>query len=764
KGKVLTKQVVDFDATAAVTGDGTYNFALVSSSTDWVTYLTRESTTGKPQLVLTLTQNTAPVVNIAAPAPNATVNIGAPVTFTGRATDAESGDLSGQIQWTSNLDGTLGTGASITVAHLQPGTHTITAAVTDVNGNVGQAQAIVRMRGPNVAPALAITAPQDNSSAPADTDVILTATANDDFDGDISSQVQWTSSRQGALFVGASKAVRLREGQHTITASVTDSDGATSTAQITVIITPTPPALTITSPAGGGTVTQDASTSFTATALDATDGDLSSTIRWTSDRDGVLAGGASFATNMLSEGTHHITVTATDSGGLVGSAGITLNVIRVPAVAILLPQANDGYLAGNTVTFYATATDRIDGDVAASLVWTSDRDGQIGTGTTFTTSSLSVGTHTITAKATNGAHNDGSAQVSMTVGVASFTFEPIADTYGDEFFPTTKFGASTELDVGSTSPTRKQSFLRFVVTGIGNFPVIDTQLQTTVTASSTASGGAGGQVNSLSSNAWSEGLTTWNTRPVIDGPVLASNLLPVVQGQHVTFDLGARAVTADGTYNFALTSASADAAKYESRESLTVANRPHLVVILGQPATRRLPQVTITAPAAGASFFDDQPVTFTATARDDRDGDLSGAIAWRSSIDGALGTGGSVTAATLHRGTHTITATVRNATGLTGVATVQLTVTDRPPAVTITAPQDGRLFPVHFAATFTATATDNVDGDLGSSLVWTSDRDGQLGTGRSITTSSLSVGDHRITASVTNSLGTAGSAAITVTV
>src|SRR5207302_4168861 len=65
---------------------------------------------------------------------------------------------------------------------------------------------------------------------------------------------------------------------------------------------------------------------------------------------------------------------------------------------------------------------------------------------------------------------------------------------------------------------------------------------------------------------------------------------------------------------------------------------------------------------------------------------------------------------------------------------------------------------------FTATATDNVDGDLGASLVWTSDRDGRLGTGRSITTSSLSVGDHRITASVTNSLGTAGSASITVTV
>src|SRR5207244_11859701 len=112
----------------------------------------------------------------------------------------------------------------------------------------------------------------------------------------------------------------------------------------------------------------------------------------------------------------------------------------------------------------------------------------------------------------------------------------------------------------------------------------------------------------------------------------------------------------------------------------------------------------------GPSFLDDQQVSCTATAGDDRDGDVTSAISWRSSIDGALGTGGSVTAATLHRGMHTITATVRNSTGLTGVATVQLTVTDRPPAVTITAPQDGRLFPVHFAATFTATATAIVHG------------------------------------------------------
>jgi hypothetical protein len=47
-------QEVDFDVTAAVTGDGTYNFAIDTTSTDGVDYQSREATTGQPVLILTL--------------------------------------------------------------------------------------------------------------------------------------------------------------------------------------------------------------------------------------------------------------------------------------------------------------------------------------------------------------------------------------------------------------------------------------------------------------------------------------------------------------------------------------------------------------------------------------------------------------------------------------------------------------------------------------------------------------------------------------
>src|SRR5438876_8722970 len=119
-----------------------------------------QAASGRTQLWLTHDQSTSSVVNNSAPAPNATVNIGAPVTFAGTATDAESGDLSSQIQWTSNLDGVLGTGASIIVPHLQPGTHVITARVTDSTGLSGQARITLNVgHKPNVA----ISAPQNHS-------------------------------------------------------------------------------------------------------------------------------------------------------------------------------------------------------------------------------------------------------------------------------------------------------------------------------------------------------------------------------------------------------------------------------------------------------------------------------------------------------------------------------------------------------------------------------------------------------------------------
>src|SRR5262249_55121785 len=152
-----------------------------------------------------------------------------------------------QLQWTSSLDGPLGTGPSLTKT-LSLGTHVLTAAVSDSLNTPGQAQVTVCVRGPNVKPVLTITAPANNLSVPAGTPITFTATAIDDFDGDISAQVRWTAIPGGDLGTGASRTTTLGEGSHTVAATVTDSDGAAVTKQITVTVTPTAPVVTMTSP------------------------------------------------------------------------------------------------------------------------------------------------------------------------------------------------------------------------------------------------------------------------------------------------------------------------------------------------------------------------------------------------------------------------------------------------------------------------------------------------------------------------------------
>ncbi|HXV64941.1 MAG TPA: hypothetical protein VEK15_29860, partial [Vicinamibacteria bacterium] len=75
------------------------------------------------------------------------------------------------------------------------------------------------------------------------------------------------------------------------------------------------------------------------------------------------------------------------------------------------------------------------------------------------------------------------------------------------------------------------------------------------------------------------------------------------------------------------------------------------------------------------------------------------------------------------------------------------------PTVTITVPPDGSSFGVGAQITFSGTASDVEDGDLSASLSWTSDLDGGIGTGAQVSTSTLSLGTHLISASITDSGG-----------
>ena len=87
----------------------------------------------------------------------------------------------------------------------------------------------------------------------------------------------------------------------------------------------------------------------------------------------------------------------------------------VPSVTISAPQDGVVAIEGDAIPFAGSADDAEDGDLTSSLVWVSDRDGNLGSGGSFSVSTLSVDTHVITASATDTDGAVGSAEISLTV-------------------------------------------------------------------------------------------------------------------------------------------------------------------------------------------------------------------------------------------------------------------------------------------------------------------------------------------------------------
>src|SRR5207247_3066663 len=210
----------------------------------------------------------------------------------------------------------------------------------------------------------------------------------------------------------------VSEGSHALGGSATDSDGAVGSAQVHVTITPSPPVVTIDAPPAGTRVFVGTSLAFSGTATDATDGTLTPALRWTSDRDGAIGVGGSFATTRLSIGTHTVTAAATDAGGLTGHAERTV-VIRPPnvppAIAIVAPGPQASLLTGRPVLLGAVATDTEDGNLGATVRWVSSRDGALGAAPTPVVPSLAVGGHTLPAPVTAADGATAGATVAVTV-------------------------------------------------------------------------------------------------------------------------------------------------------------------------------------------------------------------------------------------------------------------------------------------------------------------------------------------------------------
>jgi VCBS repeat-containing protein len=279
---------------------------------------------------------TAPTVSITVPTDGFSTNSRNNIVFQASATDVEDDNaaLTAAISWTSSINGGLGTGGLINRNDLSVGVHTITASVTDSGMQSNSDSITVTIN--NVPPSVSITNPADGTNANFGTPILFQVSANDVEDGSLTGSVTWTSSIDGNIGSGASTNVNdLSVGTHTITAAVTDSNGANGSDSISVTINNSAPTVNITNPSNGAAFDSGANVNFQANATDEEDGSLTASIAWTSSIDGALGSGGSINVDTLSVGNHTINASVTDSDGSEGSASIAVSINNNP------PQAND---------------------------------------------------------------------------------------------------------------------------------------------------------------------------------------------------------------------------------------------------------------------------------------------------------------------------------------------------------------------------------------------------------------------------------------
>jgi hypothetical protein len=137
---------------------------------------------------------------------------------------------------------------------------------------------------------------------------------------------------------------------------------------------------------------------------------------WVQDRVNAANNHATFLLSVANWGTN---LTFYSNATLAVQYHIQLG--ELPTLEILAPANGSNSLQGQPLELSAVANDAEDGDLGGSVLWTSSKDGVIGTGSPLVTSSLHSGIHVITAKVTDTVGNSATRTVSVTI-------EPVTNT------------------------------------------------------------------------------------------------------------------------------------------------------------------------------------------------------------------------------------------------------------------------------------------------------------------------------------------------
>lgn len=225
-------------------------------------------------------------------------------------------------------------------------------------------------------------------------------------------QLTWSSDAASVAGVdGSGLATGLAKGAARIKV---DYQNVSATAVLTVR---TPPSVQITSPTNGTVVTPGTPVGFRGAATNSENAALSgAALVWTSNLDGQLGTGASVDRSDLRPGVHRVMLTATDAAGLIGKDSVSIQVVAPPTVQITAPAHQARFATETEIAFAGSATSSTGESLTgAALVWSSSRDGALGTGTGIATAALAAGVHVVRLTATDVHGLVGADSISVTV-------------------------------------------------------------------------------------------------------------------------------------------------------------------------------------------------------------------------------------------------------------------------------------------------------------------------------------------------------------
>ncbi|MCK6530702.1 hypothetical protein L6R50_25135 [Myxococcota bacterium] len=326
-------------------GESEFTITTLSAGTHTViaTATDPDGDRGQAAVTVQVDANGAPAISLVTPEDGSTWPAGQVISVVGTVSDGQDAATDLVVSLSADdlalVDGVVPApdgGFEVSI-FLETGERTLTATVTDPGGLSASAQVTLTISGANTPPSCGIESPASGEIVDVLTTLVATATDAEDAAPDLS--VTFSSSVDGPLGQATpgddgsvELEVSLSSAAHSITMTVTDSAGGTCEDQVAVTVSGVP-VVEIAAPADGAVYAQHFEITLRGEVHDPEDAAPTLAVQWSSSIDGPLpttpAGVSGTVVTVmeggsLSIGEHEITLTATDPGGLSGSASITL--------------------------------------------------------------------------------------------------------------------------------------------------------------------------------------------------------------------------------------------------------------------------------------------------------------------------------------------------------------------------------------------------------------------------------------------------------